>query len=271
MTARRLTEKDNLTKARSIRRAFVKFDTIEVMWMSEPDKQYMGDGNDDYAGALRHAAEAGKRFGMASAQNASSAGVGAAGAEAAANSAASVVKAGVEGGKAVSEIAAGTAAGGPWGALLLAAWSMRHTLLRVLVTVSLCLVFIIVMVVSLPSIVFNSIFHTDPSTVDPAAPTDMAAIYNEMAGTVEDCVNGAYDAAKAEVDRIITDGGYDYDLSTQATIDFGQVSVDYDVCYILAAYSASMDQKGTTENPAKCTDFRRGCGIHVHEFRDVGR
>jgi len=107
------------------------------------------------------------------------------------------------------------------------------------------------MVVALPSIVFNSIFHTDPSTVDPSGPTDMIASYNEMAGTVSDCVNAAYDAAKAKVNQIITDGGYDSDLSTQATIDYGQVSVDYDVSYILAAYSASMNQKGTTKEDLK--------------------
>ena len=37
------------------------------------------------------------------------------------------VKASVKGGKAAAEIAAGTAAGGPWGAILSAAWAMRHT------------------------------------------------------------------------------------------------------------------------------------------------
>lgn len=55
---------------------------------------------------------------------------GSKGAEATANAAAATVKASVEGGKAAAEIAAGTAAGGPWGAILSAAWAMRHTLSR---------------------------------------------------------------------------------------------------------------------------------------------
>ena len=64
--------------------------------MAEPDKQYTGDGNDNYADALRKTAEAGKQIGMTSSQNAA-----AAGAEATANAAAATVKAGIEGGKAV--------------------------------------------------------------------------------------------------------------------------------------------------------------------------
>ena len=39
----------------------------------------------------------------------------------------------MDGGKAAAEIAAGTAAGGPWGAILSAAWAMRHTLFKILV------------------------------------------------------------------------------------------------------------------------------------------
>jgi len=233
------------------------------MIMSEPDKQYVGDGNDNYANMARQAAEAARQIQMASAQRAAAAGaqtagaeaaaagVKTAGAEAAANAAAASVQAGIEGGTAISEIAAGTAAGGPWGAVISAAWSMRHTIIKVLVTVCLCLIFIIVLVVMLPSIVFNSIFHTDPSTVDPAAQTGITAVYDEMAGTVNDCVISAHDSAKAEVERIISDGGYDYNLSMDALIDDGQVSMDYDVCYILAAYSASMGQKGTTKEDLK--------------------
>jgi len=214
--------------------------------MAEPNKQYTGDGSDNYIDAARKAAEAAKQFGTASTQKAA-----AAGAEAAANAAAASVKAGVEAGTAVSEIAAGTAAGGPVGTVVSAAWSLRHTLFKVLVVTCLCLLFIIVMIVSLPSIVFNSIFHTDPDTVDPSGFTDITAIYNEMADTVTGCVATAYNDAKAEVERIVRDGGYDYTLSMNSVIDNGYVSVDYDVCYILAAYSASLNQKGTTKEDLK--------------------
>ena len=65
-------------------------------------------------------------------------------------------------------------------------------------------------------------------------------------------MSGGYDYARAEVERIIASDEYDYGLSTEATIDYGHVSADYDVCYILAAYSASMGQKGSTKE-----DMRR--------------
>ncbi|MDR3209858.1 MAG: C40 family peptidase [Oscillospiraceae bacterium] len=214
--------------------------------MSEPNKQYTGDGQDSFADAARKTAEAAKQISQSAASKAT-----AAGAEATANAAAATVKAGLEGGKAVAEIATGTAAGGPVGAIIAAAWAARHTLFKVLVTACLCLTFIIVMVVSLPTIVFNYIFRTDPATVDPAGSTDMFAVYEEMSATVAACVTAGYDSARAEVERIIADGGYDYTLSSEATIDYGRVSADYDVCYVLAAYSASMEQRGASKQDMK--------------------
>ena len=193
---------------------------------------------------MRQAAEAARQFGSA----AGTAGAtGAAAGEAAANAAAATVQAGVEGGKAVAGIAAGTAAGGPWGAVLSAAWSLRHTLFKILIFLCLFLLFIIIAVVSLPSIVFNNIFRTDPSTVDPNAPTEVTASFDDMSAVVSDCIQAGYDAALAEVDQIIADGGYDYDLSMQALVNNALISTEYDTCYVLAAYSASMGQRGTTK------------------------
>ena len=225
--------------------------------MAEPDKQYTGDGSDNYIDAAQKTAEAAKQIGQASAQKAAAAGGeaaaqgAAAGAEATANAAAAAVKAGMEGGKAVAEIAAGTAAGGPWGAIIAAAWAMRHTLFKVLIAICLSLLFVIAMVISLPSIVFNYIFHTDPTTVPTPAPTDVLVIFEEMSETVSDCVTGGYEFSRALVEAVITASGYDYELSSDATIDHGCTSTDYDVCYILAAYSASMMQKGTTKGDMK--------------------
>lgn len=111
--------------------------------MAEPSKQQIGDGADNYGQAAHQMAKAASQTGQT------------------ANAAAAAVKASTEGGKAAAEIAAGTATGGPWGAVLSAAWSMRHTLFKVLVCICLALLFLVVMVVSLPSIVFNSIFGLD--------------------------------------------------------------------------------------------------------------
>ena len=49
------------------------------------------------------------------------------------------------------------------------------------------------------------------------------------------------------MDQIIADGGYDHDLSMQALVNNALVSSEYDTCYVLAAYSASMVQRGTTK------------------------
>ena len=203
------------------------------------EQQQLGDGQDNYLQGARKLAEASKKAGAAA---------GKAAGEAAANAAAATVKAGVEGGKAVSEIAAGTAAGGPWGAALAAAWSLRHTLFKVLVFLCLFLLFIIVTVVSLPSIVTNNMFHLDPNTVDPNGPTELAANFDDLSATVSACIQDGYDAALAQVEQIIAAGGYDRDLSMEALINNGLTSVDYDTCYTLAAYSASLEQKGTSKS-----------------------
>lgn len=209
--------------------------------MAEPSKQQIGDGSDNYGQAVGQMAKAARQAGQEAVKQTATKG-----AEQAANAAAATVKASVEGGKAAAEIAAGTAAGGPWGAVLSAAWSMRHTLFKVLVCICLCLLFLITMVVSLPSIVFNSIFGLDGNK--PADNATPISVYTEMAGAVSDVVDEGYNQALARVDKIISDGGYDYDLSMDAMINYAQSSSGYDVSYILAAYSASMQQQNTKKD-----------------------
>ena len=211
--------------------------------MSESQHEQFGDGQDDYLRGAQKAAEAVRKFGEASAQ--------AAGQAAVANASAATVQAGVEGGAAAAEITAGTAAGGPWGAALAAAWSMRHTLFKILVAFCLFLLFMAVAIVSLPSIVTNNLFHTDPSTVDLSGPASILGSYDDMVATVSGCVQGGYDQALARVDALITEGGYDQELSMEALVNNAQVSVDYDTCYILAAYSAAMGQRGTSKADLK--------------------
>ncbi len=206
--------------------------------MAEPSKQQVGDGSDNYGQAAGQMAKAARQAGQEAVKQ-----TAAKGAEQAANAAAATVKASVEGGKAAAEIAAGTAAGGPLGAVLSAAWSMRHTLFKVLVCICLALLFLIVMVVSLPSVVFNSIFGLDGNK--PAEGITPTAVYAEMAGAVSDVVDEGYNQSLARVEEIIAEGGYDYDLSMESLINYAQSSSGYDVGYILAAYSASMLQQNT--------------------------
>lgn len=208
--------------------------------MAEPNKQQIGDGSDNYGQAIGQMAKAAQNAGKEAATQAA-----VKGAEATANAAAATVQAGVEGGKAVAEVAAGTAAGGPWGAILSAAWALRHTLFKILVCICLLLLFLIVMIVSLPSIVSNSIFGLDGTK--PLESATLLDTYSELSEVISDVVDDGYDLSLAKVEKIIEDGGYDYELSMDALVNYGQSSAGFDVSYILAAYSASLQQQGVSK------------------------
>lgn len=210
--------------------------------MAEPDKRQVGEGSDNYGEAAKQMANAAKQVGKESAKQAAAAGT-----KAVANASAAVVQASVEGGKAAAQIAAGTAAGGPWGAILSAAWALRHTLFKVLVCICLFFLLIIVMIVSLPSIILNSVFGLDGTPVDMENPVTIQQSYDDMAASISTVVQDGYTLSLEKVEQIIADGGYDYDLSMESLINYAQSSSGYDVSYILAAYSASLGQKSTSE------------------------
>ena len=215
--------------------------------MSEQDKQQLGDGSTNYADAAQKTAKAIKEAGKAVAEK-----TAAAAGEATANTTAAVAQAGVEGGKAVAEVATGTAAGGPWGAIIAAAWALRKPIFKVLICIGLVILFFIMAVVTLPSIISNNLFHTDPSTVDPEGAVDLIERADDMSDVVAACIQNGYDAALARVEQIIEENGYDYETSVEALINYGSLNPDYEVCYVFAAYSASMGQVGTSE-----ADMRR--------------
>ena len=197
--------------------------------MPDETRQSLGDGQDNFAQAAQQISKA----------------AGEISGKAAANSAAGLVKAGAQSGKAVSEIAAGTAAGGPWGAILAAAWSMRHTLYKILICACLILLIFVILIVSLPTVVTNRLFGLDGEQIDENA--TLLSAYTEMADAVTDAIDAGYDAAMASVEKIISDNGYDYDLSMDALVDYAKESAGFDTCYILAAYSASLEQKNTSK------------------------
>lgn len=197
--------------------------------MAEPVKQQIGDGQDNFGQAAEKLAQAVKQAGNTAASQS-------------AHAAAATVQAGSGG--AAAEVAAGSAAG-PWGAVLAAAWAMRHTLFKVLVCLCLGLLFFLVLIVSLPSIVTNSVFGLDGNK--PIDGATLLGAYREMAEVVDQAVEDGYEQALAQVENIITAGGYDYGLSMDALTNYAYSSAGYDVCYILAAYSASMEQKGTSK------------------------
>lgn len=207
--------------------------------MAEPDKQQFGDGGDQWGEAARNLANAAKELGKEGTKTAA-----AGTAAGAANSSAALVKAGVEGGKAVSEIAAGTAAGGPWGAVLSAAWSLRHTLYKILVCICLFFLILIVLLTSLPTIVTNQVFGLNGADI--TNPLTLSQSMTKLSGVVADALEVAHQAALERVNALITEGGYDQELSLEALDDQAGDS-SYDVAYILCAYSVSMEQLGTSQ------------------------
>ena len=207
--------------------------------MSEPDKQQFGDGGDQWGEAARNLGNAAKELGKEGAKTAA-----ADTAAGAANSSAALVKAGMEGGKAVSEIAAGTAAGGPWGAVLSAAWSLRHTLYKILVCICLFFLILIVLLTSLPTIVTNQVFGLNGA--DMTNPLTLSQSMTRLSGVVADTLEEAHQAALERVNALIAEGSYDQKLSLEALDDQAGDS-SYDVAYVLCAYSVSMEQLGTSE------------------------
>ena len=206
--------------------------------MAKPDKQQFGDGGDQWGEAARNLANAAKELGK---EGARSAATGTAGV---ANSSAALVKAGVEGGKGISEIAAGTAVGGPWGAVLSAAWSLRHTLYKILICICLFFLILIVLLTSLPTIVTNQVFGLNG--VDMTNPLTLSQSMTRLTGVVADALESAHQAALEQVNALIAQGGCDQELSLEALNDQTGDS-SYDVAYILCAYSVSMEQLGTSE------------------------
>lgn len=174
--------------------------------MSEPSKQYIGDGSDNYAEAASKTAETVRKLKQAT--------------------------------------AAGAATGG-FGTAASAVWSLRHTLFKILVCVCLALLFIIVMVVSLPMIIFSYIFGIDGEP--PESDVTPQSLYKDMAYAVTDIIDEGYDNALEKTEALIEEGGYDYELSMDNLTDYARGTAGYDICYILAAYSASMNQQNTSK------------------------
>lgn len=210
--------------------------------MAELDKRQTGDGADDYGQAAQQMIKAVKQIGDEAGKQAAAKGV-----EAVANTAAATVQASVEGGTAAAEIAAGTAAGGPWGAILSAAWALRHTLYKILICMCLFFLIIIILIVSLPSVVMNSVFGLD-GNVDMENPTTIMEAYTGLSSGIAAVVEDGYEKALKRINQIIADGNYDVDLSMDAIINNAQGAVGYDVIYILAAYSVSLEQQNTSKD-----------------------
>jgi len=212
--------------------------------LAQQSREQFGDGQDNYGQAAKEMAKAGKNFGKEAGKTAAKE-AAKKGVEMTANAAASTVKAGVETGKAVAEVAAGTASGGPWGAIISAAWAMRHTLYKILVAIAIFLLVIIMAILSIPSIIFETIFGNRFTGTE--GKTSIVQAYETLSGTVDSIIEIAFDSALGRVGKIITGGGYNYSMSMNHLTYQRPMQDDYDTYYIVAAYSASMQQMETSQ------------------------
>lgn len=194
--------------------------------MSDAESRQIGDGQDNYSQAASDWIRAARQ-----AESSVKAGATAAGA--------------AKTGKQIANVLRGAAQGGPAGAALSAIWNMRHTLFKILVCLCLFLLFLVVIIVSLPSIVTNSLLGLDGT--QPIEGATLTGTYSDLEASVSAIVDSGLDLSLAQVEQIIEDGGYDYDLSMDALINYAKSSAGYDTCYVLAAYSASMEQQNTSK------------------------
>ncbi len=197
----------------------------------EPTKQQVGEGSDNYGNAAKQMAKAAKTAGKTAKAATDSV-------RATANAAASTVNAGVKAGKAVAGIAKGAAIGGPWGAVISAAWSLRHTLLKILICVCMFVLILIITIVSLPSIVFGGITGKN-SFLDS---------YDDLSVSINNTINDAYDSTLERIVDSLTGSAFDLVLSLANIVDNTRKEQVYDVCYILASYSVSMNQQNTSKS-----------------------
>ncbi len=201
--------------------------------MAEPQKQQLGEGQDNPGQAAKQVANAAKKAGKETAKQTAKKG-----AEATVNATTAVVKAGAQTGKAAAEIASGTAAGGPWGAIISAAWSMRHTLFKILVCLCLALVFIIVLVVGIPAIIIDRVVDfVVEEIINP-----IVDAFNYVVDGIADIIGLGHDSSETKIGKMIQNGNYDYALSMAALVDNTEVAAGYDMAYIMAAYSTSVNQ-----------------------------
>ncbi len=203
--------------------------------MAKPTKQQIGDGTDNYGNAARKMAQAARQAGK-TAQAATTA---------TANSAASTVAGRVKVGKAVAGVAKGAAIGGPWGAVISAAWSLKNTLLKVFTSVCIFLLILIITIVSLPFIIFENLFGWigDFNGEENA----LYASYQDLSNEVANFIEEAYDATIGRIVDLIEKGGHHLGLSMEHLIDNTMGRANYDVCYILSAYSVSVGQSGASK------------------------
>ncbi len=110
----------------------------------------------------------------------------------------------------------------------------------------LCVVFFIVLIVELPGILVNRALGLDGS--EPTEQVTIVTMFETVTDVISNIIGLGYDSSMTQVETLIADGGYDYDLSMNALVNHAQSSAGYDVAYIMSAYSTSVDQLSASDS-----------------------
>lgn len=112
--------------------------------------------------------------------------------------------------------------------------------------INLCVVFLIVLIVELPGILVNRALGLDGS--EPTEQVTIVTVFETVTDVISNIIGLGYDSSMTQVETLIADGGYDYDLSMNALVNHAQSSAGYDVAYIMSAYSTSVDQLSASDS-----------------------
>lgn len=162
-------------------------------------------------------------------------------AHATAKATAQLVKGAAKTGSSAAHAAIGAATGGA-GALVMALWDFKDVIPKIFVTFLLITVIIIAPVAALPRLITNKLFGLDDTEKENKPTQSLSEIYSEYMDEVNSIISEAHqDALDSVNSEIESASGINVELSKQNINDLGATSANYDVSYVLACYSISME------------------------------
>ena len=154
-----------------------------------------------------------------------------------AQQAASKIKGAVKTGQAISQIAAGTAAAGPYGTVAMFVWENKNTIAKAFVSLFAVCMFLFIFLASLPSIIFNGFFHGEQENAfEHGVITRNITRAEEI---VRGRINDSHSSIIAEINGKILrlPNG-----AEGVIVDVGAGSVYYNTAMVLSMYTASNDE-----------------------------
>lgn len=128
--------------------------------------------------------------------------------------AAQTIRGAVKAGKAVSGAAKGAAAGGPYGAVAGAVWENRRLVGKIMIGIIALLLIPVVVVVSLPSVIFGGLLDAFSSTASPDIPilnNNAAIVENmtEITSLIDEIMAGGLEDTMKQIETDFADSGAD--------------------------------------------------------------